>query len=217
MGRPRRTEMKKNETWEDFVSWWQSLKETAAESSEPQYKVTYPENTIGDCETYKDELEWQKIATPPMQSEYGKTQRMLSLHEAKACHMTKIHAIQDFGIRKPEPDLRMYCEKCWDELMHDYWRMKIEEGPSHAEQAEADMRNFGKFFRNWYFGLYDAEEVSRVNDTGWKFHELMEIFSILKMFVMTNDDVAAKLDAQMSAWKTIAQQIISVVNEDDEL
>lgn len=202
----------KDKIWNQFVSWWKELKETA--EAEDKYAdsvdVSFPENTTGDCETYKHVLYLQSISRPPIESEYGKTQRMLKLSQVSACHMTKIYAIEDRGIWGPstEPDVRMYCENCWDKLQASIWQMEMEAGPSQSEEAQYEMRNFMKFFRNWYFELFDdVETVHKYNNTCWETDELMEIFSILKIFVMTDDEAAYKLDAHMDAWKALAKEI----------
>lgn len=201
----------KDKIWNQFVSWWEELKETA--EAEDKYaesvNVSFPENTIGDCETYKCVLDIQSIPRP-IESEYGKTQRMFELLKVSACHMTKIYAIEDRGIwgPTPEPDVRMYCKACWDKLQDNIWQMKMEAGPSPSEEAQEEMKNFMKFFRNWYFGLFDdVETIHKYNDTRWETDELIEIFSILKIFVMTDDDSAHKLDAHMNAWRALAKEI----------
>lgn len=193
-----------NKIWNQFVSWWKELKETA--KAEDEYvnsvDVSFPENTTGDCETYKHVLYLQSISRS-IESEHGKTQRMLELSAVSTCHMTKIYAIEDRGIwgNATEPDIRMYCEDCW-------WQMRMEAGPSQSEEAQREIRNFTKFFRNWYFGLFDdVETVDKYNDTCWETDQLMEIFSILRIFVMTDDETAHKLDAHMDAWKALAKEI----------
>jgi hypothetical protein len=103
-----------------------------------------------------------------------------------------------------DDDIRQYCEECYSQLEYE---LSAYHEDSIEEQVYKEKKEFAKFFRNWHFGLIDNGQIGDYNDTRWTDEELLEIFSILQLYVQMDDVAAGKLDDHMAGWKQLAEEI----------
>ena len=153
---------------------------TTPVESEPQDeypKYTYPTNLVGVCELGYEECS-----------------------QFKNPKFAMIYIIEDWA----HDDVRQYCEECYSQLEYE---LSAYHEDSIEEQVYKEKKEFTKFFRNWHFGLIDNEQIGDYNDTRWTDEELLEIFSILQLYVQMDDVAAGKLDDHMAGWKQLAEEI----------
>ena len=149
-----------------------------SESEDEYPKTTYPTNLVGVCD-----LGYQGWGNGPTCS-----------------GIAVIYVIEDWG----DGDVRECCEQCYFE--RDYELSAYHED-SIEEEVYREKKEFTKFFRNWHFGLIDNAQIGDYNETRWTDEELLEIFSILQLYVQMDDVAAGKLDDHMAGWKQLAEEV----------
>jgi hypothetical protein len=140
-------------------------------------KCTYPTNLVGVCELGYEECS-----------------------QFKDPKIAMIYIIENWG----DDDVRQYCEKCYSQLGYE---LSAYHEDSIEEQVHQEKKELAKFFRNWHFGLIDNGQIGDYNETGWTDEELLEIFSILQLYVQMDDVAAGKLDDHMAGWKQLAEEV----------
>jgi hypothetical protein len=153
---------------------------TTPVESEPQDeypKYTYPTNLVGVCELGYEECS-----------------------QFKNPKFAMIYIIEDWA----HDDVRQYCEECYSQLEYE---LSAYHEDSIEEEVHQEKKEFTKFFRNWHFGLIDNGQIGDYNETRWTDEELLEIFSILQLYVQMDDVAAAKLDDHMASWKQLAEEV----------
>ena len=153
---------------------------TTPVESEPQDeypKYTYPTNLVGVCELGYEECS-----------------------QFKNPKFAMIYIIEDWA----HDDVRQYCEECYSQLEYE---LSAYHEDSIEEEVYREKKEFTKFFRNWHFGLIDNAQIGDYNETRWTDEELLEIFSILQLYVQMDDVAAGKLDDHMAGWKQLAEEV----------
>jgi hypothetical protein len=172
--------MSSNDIWKQFVIFWTTPVESESEDEYP--KTTYPTNLVGVCELGYDECS-----------------------QFKNPKFAMIYIIEDYRhLTHLDDDIRQYCEKCYFHLIDE---LSAYHEDSIEEQVHQEKKEFTKFFRNWHFGLIDNAQIGDYNETRWTDEELLEIFSILQLYVQMDDVAAGKLDDHMAGWKQLAEEV----------
>lgn len=169
--------------WERFVTWWQPYNESMQEDIF-QSKYEFPENEYGNCHWFDE-------------------------NDSMSClRDVKIYLIETFN----DGAVVRYCEMHAHEVIME---RTSEWHPSEAELHEMDRKNFVKFFRNWRYGYIQDHEIIEFNDFDgyvlWNREELLEIFSILELYVMTNDESATKFDNLIAQYKKLGDVIKEIL------
>lgn len=173
------------ETWEEFVKFWT----TPIEDKTPEYpKYTYPTNLIGGCDLNYSNRHGLSISFDGRQSE--------------ECEDCEIYIIEDWG----QGDVRQYCQRCFDDRDLEHYR-NGDYTESESEILHNEKKEFIKFFRNWHFGIISDDQISECNDTVWTDKQVLEIFSILQLYVQMDDAVAQKFDENMTVWTQFVEEV----------